>query len=267
MRRPTPLEYARRADWGAVAIWLLGFGLVSYLGLKGGGYDPLVHDPIGIAVWWILLVTVLAGALPRLRLGPLAWVALALLVAFVAWTALSLAWTESPDKTSADLARVLGYLGFFALAVLSRSRRDAGQLIGAVAAAIALVAVVGLLSRLHPAWFPNAAQTGKFLEDSERLSFPLNYWNGLGALIAIGLPLALHAATTARSLVLKALAAAALPAMMLTLFLTLSRGGVAAALLAVAVFLALSPDRVPKALTLALAGAGGAVLILSLIHI
>lgn len=258
----TARRFGRRIDWSAVAVWLLGFGLVAYLGLKGGGYDPLVHDQVGIAIWWIALAAVLAGALPRRRPGALAWAALGLLAAFVAWTALSLSWTESVERTSADLARVGGYLGVFALALLVRDERGARRMVGAVGAAIACVAIVGLLSRLHPAWFPEAAQTGRFVSGGrERLSYPLNYWNALAALIAIGAPLLLQAATCARAVALRALAAAALPAMALTAFLTLSRGGIAATVLALAVFLAFSSDRLPKLLTLLLAAAGGAVLI------
>lgn len=261
-RRAGPLEYARKIDWNAVATWALGFGLVVYLGLKGGGFDPLVHDQVGIAVWWVLLATVLVGALPRRRPGPLGWAALGLLVAFVAWTALSLSWTESVERTWADLARVAGYLAVFALALFARDSRGARRMVAAVAAGIACVALVGLLSRLHPSWFPEAAETPRFLASSrERLSYPLNYWNALAALIAIGLPLLLQVATCAKSTAARALAAAAMPALALTAFLTLSRGGIAAAFLALAVFLALSPDRLPKALTLLVTAAGGAILI------
>ena len=260
--RTAPLEYARRIDSSAVATWLLGFGLVVYLGLKGGGYDPLVHDQVGIAVWWIVLATVLVGALPRRRPGPLAWCVLGLLAAFAAWTALSLGWTESVERTSADLARVAGYLGVFALALFARDSRGARRMVAAVGAGIAVVATVALLSRLHPTWFPEAGQTASFLSGSrERLAYPLNYWNALAALIAIGLPLLLQVATCAKTTLARALAAAALPAMALTIFLTLSRGGIAAAILALAVFFALTSDRLPKLLTLLVAGAGGAILI------
>ncbi len=259
--REAPLEYLRRVDWGAVWTWLLCFGSLTYLGLEGGGYDPLVHDQVGIAAWWVLLATTLVGALPRRRFGRLAWIALGLFAAFVIWIGLSLGWTESIDRTSADLARVGGYLGIFALAVLSRGRGESQRVIGAVAAAIVLVAVVGLLSRLHPAWFSAATRTAGFVTDSERLSYPINYWNGLAGLIAIGLPLLLQLATGARSILTRALAAAALPAMMLTIFFTLSRGGIAAAILAVAIFVALTSDRLPKILTLLVASAGGAILI------
>ena len=259
--REAPLDHLRGADWGAVWTWLLCFASVAYLGLEGGGYDPLVNDQVGIAAWWALLATVLVGALPRRRFGRPAWIALGLFAAFVVWTGLSLGWTESIDRTSADLARVGGYLGIFALAVFSRGRGESQRVIGAVASAIVLVAVVGLLSRLHPAWFSAATRTAGFVTDSERLSYPINYWNGLAGLIAIGLPLLLQLATGARSVLTRALAAAALPAMMLTIFFTLSRGGIAAAILAVAIFVALTSDRLPKILTLLVAGAGGAILI------
>lgn len=261
-RRAAPLRYARRIDWGAASTWLLCFGLIAYLGMKGGGFDPLVHDQVGIAVWWVVLAGALVGALPRRPPAALAWAALGLLVAFALWTALSLSWTESTEKTSADIALVTTYAGVFALALFSRDARESQRLVTAVAAGILFVSIVALLSRLHPAWFPGADQTATFLSDSrERLSYPLNYWNGLAALIAIGLPLVLQIATCAKSVLLRALAAAALPAMALTIFFTLSRGGIAAAIVALAVFLAFSADRLPKLATLLVAGAGGAILI------
>jgi hypothetical protein len=260
-RRAAPLEHARRADWGAVATWLLCFGLIAFLGPKGGGYDPLVHDQVGIAVWWVVLLGVAVGALPRRRPPALAWVALGLLTAFVAWTWLSMGWTESTDRTSADLARVGGYLGIFCLAVFIRG--GARKTVGAVACGIVFVTVLALLSRLHPAWFPEADQTARFLEDSERLSYPLNYWNGLAALIAVGLPLLLQVATCARSVLFRAAAAAALPALALTLFFTLSRGGIAAAVVVLAVFLIFTSNRLQKLPALLLAGAGSAILIVA----
>jgi hypothetical protein len=251
-----------RIDWGAVSTWLLGFVLIVYLGLKGGGFDPLVYNQVGIAVWWIVLATVAVGALPRRQPSAIAWVALGLLAAFVAWTAFSLIWTESAEKTSEELARVAGYLGVFALALFARRPKGARRMVGAVAAGISVIAIIALLSRLHPGWFPAADQTAQFLSSGrERLSYPLNYWNALAALIAIGLPLLLQVATGARSIALRALAAAAMPALILAALFTFSRGGIAACILALAVFLALTSDRLPKLSTLLVAGAGGAVLV------
>jgi hypothetical protein len=267
MRREALRDHAGRVDWGAAVVWALCFALVSYLGLKGGGYDPLVHDQVGIGIWWILLVATAVGALPRPRPGRLAWAALALLAAFVVWTALSLGWTESAERTAADLARVTGYLGIFALAVFAIGRIGARRLVGAVAAGIVVVATVALLSRFHPAWFPGANQTASFLsDDRERLSYPLHYWNAVAALVAIGMPLLLGIATSARSALLRSLAAGALPALALTLFFTLSRGGTAAAAIALVVYFAFSVDRLAKLPTLLIATAGGAIAIVAADH-
>jgi O-Antigen ligase len=254
-------DFRRRLDWAAVGTWLLSFGLIIYLGLEGGGFDPLVHDQVGIAAWWVVLATVLAGALPRRQMGRAALTSLILLGAFALWIALSLIWTESAEQTFADIARVATYLGVFGLALMTRDARETQRLIGAVAAGIAVVVAVALLSRLHPSLFHGAEQTGKLLASEDRLSFPLNYWNALAALTAIGVPLLLQLATGARSIWARALSAAALPAFALVLYFTLSRGGIAAAAAAVLIFLAIASDRLPKLLTVLIAGAGGALLV------
>jgi hypothetical protein len=258
----TGQELARRIDWGGVWTWFFCAGLVVYLGLKGGGYDPLVHDQVGIAVWWVVLAGVAVAALPNHRPSGLALVGLGLLTAFVAWTALGLTWTESVEKTSADLARVAGYLGVFALALFARDREGARRVVAAVGAGIVFVAAIALLSRLHSAWFPAADQTAQFLDSNrERLSYPLHYWNGLAALIAIGAPLVLHVATSARATLWRVAAAAALPALAVTAFFTLSRGGIAAAVIALVVFVALTSDRLALVPTLVLSGLGSVALI------
>jgi O-antigen ligase/polysaccharide polymerase Wzy-like membrane protein len=264
IRSAAAWQRARQIDWSAVAVSLLGFALVVYLGLEGGGFDPIVHDQTGIAIWWIVLLGALVGALPRRELGPAAWIALGLVGAFAIWTALSLTWTESSERTAAELARMATYLGVFVLALFACDSAGARKMIGAVGAGIGLISIVALLSRLHPAWFPEADQTARFLSGGRnRLSYPLDYWNALAGLIAIGLPLVLELATRARAIPVRALAAALLPAMALTAFLTLSRSGIAAAILAVALFLALTSDRLGKALTLLPAAGGSAILIVA----
>ena len=124
---PRNTDFASRIEWDAVVTWFLCFGLVAYLGIEGGGYDPLVHDQVGIGVWWVLLIGVLVGALPRVGPSRLAMVALGMLAAFVAWNALSLIWTESGERTAAELARALTYLGVFALAIGVRAPREPGR--------------------------------------------------------------------------------------------------------------------------------------------
>lgn len=253
-----------KLDLQACSVWLLGFGLVAYLGLEGGGYEPIVRDQLGIAIWWGVLLGLAVGALPLNRLRYGSWIVLALLAAYVCWVALSCIWTDATHNTVEDLGRVVTYLGVFALALSIRGPKGARRMVGAVGSAIVVIAVVALLSRFHPAWFPAAREQMSFLPfEQGRLSYPLGYWNGLAALVAIGLPLVLYVACCARHVLTQALAAAALSAMALTVYFTLSRGGTAASIVGLIVFMALAHDRVAKAATLLIASVGAAILILA----
>ena len=91
-----------------------------------------------------------------------------------------------------------------------------------------------------------------------RLTFPVDYWNGLGILVALAVPLLLRAATVARTAIGRGLALAPVPAVVAAIYLTSSRGAVAAALLGILVFVALTDGRWRAVLALALAAAGSA---------
>ena len=85
-----------------------------------------------------------------------ALVALGLLFGFALWTAFSLGWAESSERTANELARVAAYLGVFALGVCLVTRRRAGakHVLDGVTFGLALVCALAVLSRLHMAWFP-----------------------------------------------------------------------------------------------------------------
>jgi Flp pilus assembly protein TadD len=254
----------RNRDWAGAATWLLSAALVLYLALENGGYDPIPRDQIGIAIWWALLLGVAVKALPVPGRTPAARATLGLLLGFAVWTALSLSWTQSAERTATELARVATYLGVFALGVCLVTRRRAGarQVLHGVTAGLALVAGLGVLSRLHMAWFP-VNELGKVLpgiEIERRLAYPLNYSSAIGALAGMTLPLLLAATASARTMAAQALAAAAIPIAGLALYLATSGTGAAVAAAAMLAFLALSPDRLPKLLTL-VAGAGGAAVL------
>lgn len=253
----------------ALSVWALAGGLVLYLGIDGGGYDPIVHSQVGEIVWWLLLVGAAWGLLPAAGVTRTGWVVIALFGGFVAWTALAATWSESSGRSLDALSLVAGYLGVLLLGIALH--RDRGQAmrhtIAAIATAIVIIVGLALVARLRPDLFPAAQQTSAFLGGTHsRLGWPLNYWNGLAALIAVGLPLLFAIATSARTLVAQALAAAALPILVVSAYLTFSRGGAIAIVAAVVVFIALAPDRIPKLATGLLAGAGGAVLIASVVH-
>jgi heme/copper-type cytochrome/quinol oxidase subunit 2 len=253
------LEVGRRLG-PLVAGYVMPFLLVFYLAMKGGGYDAVVRSQVGIAVWWIVLLGAAVGALPVARLSRSAWAMFGLLAAFCAWTALSIGWSESGERSAAELARVAVYLGVFALALTAHGREGLRRTVYSIGAAIAVVAGLALLSRLHPSWFPNTAPS-EALGARNRLNYPLNYWNGLAALIAIGVPLLVWIATSARHIATRALAASALPVMCLAGFYTLSRGSALELAVALVVLLALHPRRLSLLPTLAVAGLGTALAI------
>jgi hypothetical protein len=252
---------AVRRHGPAVAGFLLPFLLVLYLALKEGGYDAAIRGEVGIAVWWIVLVGAAVGALPTARLPRVGWTGLGLLAAFALWTGLGIGWSESAERSVAELGRVATLLGIFALALSVQGREAARRTTAAIAAATGVVAVLALVSRMEPTWIPAEDYLAFLPGAANRLAFPLGYWNGLGQLIAIGLPLAIWMAAEGRLTATRALAAAAIPAMSLTIFLTLSRGGIGAALIALLVLIGLHPRRVRLLLPLALGAAGSALVI------
>ena len=244
--------------------WVLPFALVVYLGLKGGGYDELVYGQVGIIVWWIVALGAALAILPVARIGAAGWVGFGLLGAFAVWTALGVGWSSSAERSVAELGRVATYLGIFAIALATQGQDRLRRVTNAVGAAITVAAVIALLSRMHPGWFSGAGQTAQFLAGAEsRLSYPLNYWNGLAALVALGVPLVLITASSARSVLGRALAMAALPALALTALYTFSRGGAIEISIALIVLFLLHPRRLELLPNALLAAAGSAIVIVA----
>lgn len=270
VQRPAVRSRALRGrDGTTAATWALAAGLTIYLGLQGGGYDIVVRNQVGLIVWWIVLLAAAWGLLPRARFGRAGWAGLALLGGFVLWSAIATTWSLSSERSLQELSRIATYLGIFLLALeIHRDRERAiRDTVNAVAAAIVVIAVVALVARLFPGTFPASQTTGAFLGGAQaRLSWPLNYWNGVAALVTLGLPLLLSIATSARTLWGQAVAAAAIPVIALCAYLTASRGGAIAAGVAVLAFFALAPNRFPKLATALVAAGGSAILVAGAHH-
>ena len=267
MERGQPLSASLRSrvarfDAPAFATWLLGFALIAYLMLEDGGFDPIVRGEVGIAVWWIVLVGVAVGVMPLPTRSRAAIALVGLLGAFAVWTALAFIWTWSDERTATELARVVTYLGFLVLGILAAADHRGRHLLAGATTAVGLVVALAVLSRLHPQWFPENT-LGTYLpgiEIERRLAYPLGYSSAVGVLAAMAIPLFAGAASWAKTLAVQVLAAAALPLAGFTLVLASSGVGTGAAIVALAVFIVIAPDRLPKLGTLALGGAGTAIL-------
>ena len=155
----------RRVDSTALGTWALAGALTLYLGIDGAGYDIVVSSQVGVVVWWVVLVASAWGVLPAARLRRAAWAALALLACFVAWTALATTWSLSSERSLQELSRVACYLGVLLLAIAIHRDRDRAirHTVNAVGAAVTVIALLALISRLAPGSFPASHVTASFL--------------------------------------------------------------------------------------------------------
>jgi O-antigen ligase len=264
--RSRTLAATLRFDGRALSAWILGFAPLLYLALRGGGYDIAVRSEVGLAVWWIILVGAAAGVLRVSGIGRLGWLCVGLLSAFALWTLIATSWSESVENTVTEVGRLVTYLGFLVLALCVVRRDTVRPLVDGMGVAFGAVGLLAVLSRLYPGAFPTDAVNVFFPGSALRLSYPLNYADGTGNFLAIGIPLLLLLATRARTIAGQAIGAAALPVTILAIVLTASRGAVVTAIVGIVVFYALTSDRLPKILTGLTAAAGSAILIAGLLH-
>ena len=153
-----------------------------------GGYFPPAWGWSSLA-FLLVAATVLIVA-DRIDVSRLDATFVGALTAFVAFVGASVLWSESVPRTMLELERGVVYAAG-AAALLLVARRGATSWIAAGAlAAVALVAVYALVTRLFPDRF------GSDLETGYQLARPLGYWNALGLLAAFGIVLGLAFAET-----------------------------------------------------------------------
>jgi hypothetical protein len=244
---------ASRVRTSAAAVLLAAPAVLAFF---SGGYFAEARLWAAVVVWVALAGLVVVSPVPVPRSRP-ALVCLGGLAGLTAWVAVSIAWAPVKDPALGDAERLALYLGFMLCAVmLLRGRALARAVEPALAGGALVVAAYALATRLLPGVVPSHHG----VRAGSRLDQPLTYWNGLGAVMAIGLVLALRLASDSeRDIRLRVAGAAATPAFSLALYLTLSRGALAAAAVGVAVLAGLARDR-ETARSALLVVAGGAAL-------
>jgi hypothetical protein len=186
--------------------------------------------------------------LPRPALSREALVALGSLLALVAWSGISVVWSIEPDRSWAYLNRGLVYFALLAFGLwLGPWVREWAFLLAGV---LALPLGWALLGKAIPA----LGASGRI----GRLSSPIGYWNALGLLFAMALPLALWlAARREHPHWLRSAGVVYLYALIVGLLMTYSRGGVLAAGVSAALWIALGSPRIESAAALLLGGGAG----------
>jgi hypothetical protein len=218
-----------------------------------GGYFPRATAWAGIVAWILAVAGALAvpSILTASRAGR--W-ALGGLAAFAGWVALSQAWAPLAGPAAADAERAVLYLGVLVGGAIAwRSPRAIRAVEPALAGGIAVVVGYGLAGRL----LPGIVHLHRSASAGGRLEQPLTYWNGMGALAAMGVVLCVRlAGDVTRSRRLRAAAAAALPALGTGVYLTFSRGALATVAAGLLALVALAPSW-PQARALAIGVEGG----------
>jgi O-antigen ligase/polysaccharide polymerase Wzy-like membrane protein/tetratricopeptide repeat protein len=240
--------------------FVIAAALPLYLAIEGGGYDLVIRQEAGLVTWWLLAGGLALGLLPRARADGRLAVPLLGALALVAVTALSLTWTESDERSFAELARLLFYVGLIALALAALHRHTWKAAAAGLSFAAFTVSGLAVASRLAPDAFPDALLGGTFPID--RLSYPFDYWNAVGAWGAISVAIGLAWSAHAERFWIRSLSLAAVPLAGLAVYLSYSRGGTIAAgagILAVVVF---SHNRWTASINTVFAAAGTALAIL-----
>ncbi|HEV2813939.1 MAG TPA: O-antigen ligase family protein, partial [Solirubrobacteraceae bacterium] len=227
--------------------------------LVAAGYAAFAEGAVGQPeeAWLqvVVALTALAAAAGwlgagRLRAGasPATVVAVALLALYVAWAAVSLAWSVAPDRTWAEVNRSLAYVlvaGVALLAAGTAPRAAERVAMGWLAIAVA-VAVYALAGKVVPGMVDHAQYVA-------RLRAPLEYWNALGLVCVLGVPMAIRVATErTRRPVARCGGLLALLLLLTALGLTYSRGAMVALLVVLVVLTAAGGARLRGLLAFAL---------------
>jgi tetratricopeptide (TPR) repeat protein len=259
--RPRPDRGIRSDRLASAIAFAAAVGLVLVYALRGGAYDVVVFEEYGLVIWVALAAGVALGVLPRVRPPLVIWLLLAALLAYAGWTALSLTWTDSAEKTTFEVARCLDYLGLVTLIALTVDRDTWRMAAAGLAVGALLVCLLAVGSRLFPSLFPvNYVGVGF---DTSRLSYPFGYWNAVAAwgamCMAIALAWSAHEDVPWR----RAVALGLLPAASMATYLSYSRAGIGGTVLAVVVVLAVSRNRLTALIHALIAGAAATIGILA----
>jgi hypothetical protein len=218
---------------------------VGALLAANGGFFPVSWSWASLASLWVAALALLL----RMPVSPsrLERAFFGALVCFVAWVWVSIAWSSDVAQSVLEGERSLVLVAGVGAALALAYRRAVRPLLGGTLAGICAVCLYAVTTRLFPGHVGHYDPLAVY-----RLNTPVGYWNGLGIVAAMGALLAIGFALRAHTTVGSALAGLALPALLLTLYFTYSRGSWVALAVGLVVLLVLDPRRLSTAAGFAL---------------
>jgi O-antigen ligase len=211
---------------------------VAVLSFRSGGFHDQPRTTFAILAWVLLAGVLLAAPSslwPPTRAGR---IAVAGMLALAAWTAISVSWAPLRESAREDAVRLALYAAVLPLAVAAFRERELVRSLELALAVLALAVVgyglLGELGVLDLADSPAAAG---------RLAQPLTYWNAMAAMAALGIVLTARIAVDrTRPAPARRLAAVALAPLVVGLYVTYSRGGIAVAAVGLLCVALLAPE-------------------------
>ena len=218
---------------------ILGAALVGVaFGAEGG--TELTRTSVTGALMVLASGVVVAAAFLWGRPGAIHGMTTLLMFALLAFlTAVSILWSIVPELSYVEAGRTFSYLAVFAAAVAGA--KVAPRAVPQLLLGLLIGAIVPVLYALASRVWPGALAEN---EVSNRLGQPFDYWNAVGCVAAMAVPIALWLGSRrAGPAIARVLAYPAMGVCVVAILLTQSRGAAAAAAVGAIAWFALVPLR------------------------
>lgn len=205
-----------------------------YLSFNAGGFFPAAPALAALAFLIVLVVHTTVSESPYAGTGVLLRISVGLLCAYALWALVSVLWSHAPARALGEFDRALLYVLALATfgAVARTHDRVRAVLVGLALGAVAVCGVSFVTRTLPHLWPTNPGLA------TDRLSYPLTYWNALGLLGSLGTIICVHLASDNRGpRIVRVAGAACVPLLGATVLLTFSRGAILVGLVGLAVYL------------------------------
>ena len=237
--------------------FVLALLLPLYLALDDGALGDVTRQQAAVVFLWATALAFAFRVFPRAHVTRQIRLVAGTAATVLGWVVLSLLWTESVERTYAELTRDIGLVAVPVICLLALNRTTWTAAAAGISVAALVIPALAVLTRLAPDLLQEARLDA--IQGGSRLSYPIDYWNAVAGWSAMAAAIGLGWSAHLKRNSLRALTLAAVPIAGLAVYLTYSRGGILALCVGVVTVVFLSRNRVT-----AVVHAGAALLAIGL---